>query len=203
MYGSIQVTFSLIEYFIWKIILFIKSVFLQQIGNIHVVMYFPFVCNIAFLILISNILGLVPYSFTLTSHIYFTATLSISLFIGLSIIGMLNSGIQFLNFFIPSGIDNKGLLYFLICIEVVSYFMRPLSLAIRLFANMLAGHTLLFILGGAVLTTEMYKIYFVIVLPVLAVIAIVVLEIAIAFIQTYVFTILMVLYLFDMYNLSH
>jgi ATP synthase subunit 6 len=102
---------------------------------------------VAIFILTFNLLGLVPYSFTLTSHLFVTFTLSVSLFIGITIFGIWLNGFQFVEFFIPKGVSNIALRYFLVLIEILSYIIRPFSLGIRLFANMLAGHTLMYILG--------------------------------------------------------
>lgn len=127
---------------------------------------------------------------------------ALPLFIGITIIGILNNGLNFLNFFVPSGIGNIFLLGFLIIIEIVSYLIRPLSLSIRLFANMLAGHTLLFILMGAVLTIQRFGVLFLVFLPLLIVLGIILLEVGIAFIQAYVFCVLIILYLVDMYSIE-
>ena len=186
---------SLVEQFI----LFIRSLVYELMQNLHVFLYFPVLLTLSSFVLVSNIYGLFPYGFTLTSHIFVTFICSMSVFIGITIIGILNNSINFVKFFIPSGVGNIGLTIFLTIIEIVSYLIRPLSLSIRLFANMLAGHTLLFILIGAILSVQSYKVYFIFIFPLVIVIGIVFLEVAIAFIQAYVFSVLMILYLLDMY----
>lgn len=182
-----------------SIIGFVRSILLQQSTNSHIFIYFPLLMSMACLILFSNLYGLIPYGFTLTSHIYATLSWALSFFIGITIVGFITNGCGFFYFLVPSGVENIGLLLFLVLIEVVSYLIRPLSLSIRLFANMLAGHTSLFISTGAVLSIHKYNFYLVVFLPLFIVSGIVLLEIGIAFIQCYVFTILLIIYLVDMY----
>lgn len=186
----------------YNFITFIKNIILQQGCNLHFFLYFPILITLSSFVLFSNIYGLVPYGFTTTSHIFTTLMCALPLFIGITIIGILNNGLNFLNFFVPSGIGNIFLLGFLIIIEIVSYLIRPLSLSIRLFANMLAGHTLLFILMGAVLTIQRFGVLFLVFLPLLIVLGIILLEVGIAFIQAYVFCVLIILYLVDMYSIE-
>ncbi len=111
--------------------------------------YFPFVLTLFFFILFCNVLGLVPYSFTPTSHIIVTFAMALVVFIGVTVIGFAKHGLHFLSFFVPKGVP-VALLLLLVPIEVISYFVRPFSLSIRLFANMLAGHTMLKVFGGFV-----------------------------------------------------
>lgn len=172
----------------------------QQVTNIHFFIYLPLLFSLLFFILNSNYNGLIMYTLTITSHIWLTFSISLSCFIGITIIGYLNNQNNLKNFFIPAGITNIFLLYFVIFIEILSYLMRPLSLSIRLFANMLAGHTLLFILGNSVLSTKSYGVWGLNIIPLLIVAAILLLELAIAGIQAYVFWILSIIYLSDMYN---
>ena len=149
-------------------------------------------------ILFGNVLGMVPYNFTYTSHIIVTFGLAGFIFLGVTIIGILKHGINFLKFFIPSGVPIP-LLPILIPIEIISYLVRPISLSLRLFANMMAGHTmlkvfasfivLLGILGGGA--------------PLALVVVLTGFEIMIAVLQAYVFTILCCLYLNDALNLHH
>lgn len=189
--------------FINNLIKMIINIYYQQIINVHILLYFPLIFSICIFILFSNLYGLFPYGFTISSHIWLTASLAISIFIGITLIGFINSGLNFLKFFIPAGVTNKILLYFLIFIEIISYMIRPLSLAIRLFANMLAGHTLLYILLGSALVVSKTKIYFLVFLPLLIIFLVIFLEIGIAFIQTYVFVILILIYFIDVYTIGH
>lgn len=110
--------------------------------------FFSLIVTLFYFILFSNLLGLLPYGFTLTSQLYLTFACAISLFIGITLIGMYLNKFNFIKFFIPSSVANKPLRIFLVFIEVLSYVIRPFSLGIRLFANMLAGHTLIFILAN-------------------------------------------------------
>lgn len=105
--------------------------------------------------------------------------------------------------FVPKDIDNKALKYFLVIIEIVSYIIRPFSLAIRLFANMLAGHTLLYILNTFLVYVITKKWFLVFIIPFVVIFMVFILEVANAFIQAYVFTTLLVIYINDIYNVSH
>ncbi len=104
--------------------------------------FFPFIFTLFLFILFGNILGMVPYNFTYTSHIVVTFGLAGFIFLAVTLIGIAKHGIRFLKFFVPSGVP-FALLPILIPIEVISYFVRPVSLSLRLFANMMAGHTML------------------------------------------------------------
>lgn len=104
--------------------------------------FFPFFFTFFLFILITNIIGLVPYSFTITSHLIVTFSLACTIFIGINIICIQKHGIKMLSLFLPSG-SSLALALLLVPIEIVSYFFRPISLSVRLFANMMAGHTLL------------------------------------------------------------
>ncbi len=99
--------------------------------------YFPFIFTIFIFILFGNVLGMVPYSFTYTSHIAVTFSLALVIFLGVTLIGIIKHGFKFLKFFVPSGVP-KTLLPLLIPIEIISYFIRPVSLSLRLFANMMS-----------------------------------------------------------------
>ena len=98
-------------------------------------------------LLFGNMLGVIPYSYTFTSQIIVTFVLALFIFIGVTLIAIFKHGTHFLTFFVPPGAP-KVLIPFLIIIEVVSYFVRPVSLSVRLFANMLAGHTMLKVFAG-------------------------------------------------------
>jgi ATP synthase subunit 6 len=109
--------------------------------------YFPFVFVTFIFILLANLLGMVPYTFTVTSHVIITFSLGLSTFFGITIIGFKEHGLHFFSFFLPPGAP-IAMAPFLVLIEIVSYLFRGISLSIRLFANMMAGHTLLKILAG-------------------------------------------------------
>ena len=104
--------------------------------------YFPFIFTLFVFLLFGNMLGLIPYSYTFTSQIVVTFAMAAFVFVGVTLIALFKHGLHFFSFFVPAGAP-KVLIPFLIVIEVISYFVRPVSLSVRLFANMLAGHTML------------------------------------------------------------
>jgi F-type H+-transporting ATPase subunit a len=157
--------------------------------------FFPFVFTLFMFILFSNLLGLVPYSFTVTSHIIVTFALAAIVFVGVTIVGIVKHGWHFLRLFVPEGVPVL-LLLLLVPIELLSYFIRPFTLSIRLFANMLAGHTMLAIFGGFAAS-----IWLVAVFPLAINVALVGLELLVAVLQAYVFAILTCLYLRDALHL--
>ena len=181
--------------------LFIVDIVKQQAGN-KAIKYFPLIFTTFMFILFSNLIGLVPENFTSTSHIIITFTLSLSFNIGFLMIGFLTYGLGYLWFFVPSGAP-KALLPLIVVIEVVSYCLRPFSLAIRLFANMMAGHTLLYILSSFVIGLGNTKYLVLGLVPFVLVAAVIFLEIGIAFLQAYVFAILLAIYLNDALNINH
>jgi F-type H+-transporting ATPase subunit a len=157
--------------------------------------YFPFVFTLFMFVLFSNFLGLIPYSFTVTSQIIVTFALAAAVFIGVTIIGFVKHGAHFLRLFVPEGVP-MILLLLLVPIELLSYFIRPFTLSIRLFANMLAGHTMLAIFGGFAASVGLLAF-----LPVALDVAILALEVLVAALQAYVFAILTCLYLRDALHL--
>jgi len=160
--------------------------------------YFPFIFSLFMFVLFCNMLGMLPYSFTVTSHIIVTFALAAVIFIGVTIIGFVNHGIRYLKIFIPSGVPIV-LLPIIVIIEIISYLSRPVSLSVRLFANMLAGHTMLKVFGGFVISLGIIGGW----LPLTFTVALTGLEILIAFLQAYVFAILTCIYLNDALNLNH
>ena len=157
--------------------------------------YFPFLFTLFMFILLGNLLGMIPYSFTFTSHIVVTFALAALVFLGVTAIGISRHGIRFLMLFVPHGVP-KVLLLLLVPIEMLSYFIRPFTLSIRLFANMVAGHTMLAIFAG--FTGSLGIFFFA---PILMDSALVLLEFLVAVLQAYVFTILSCLYLKDAIHL--
>jgi F-type H+-transporting ATPase subunit a len=157
--------------------------------------YFPFVFTLFMFILFSNVLGLLPYSFTTTSHIIVTFGLAIVVFLGITVIGVVRHKAKFVRLFVPSGVP-LFLLPLLIPIEIISYLTRPVSLSLRLFANMMAGHTLLKVFGGFVVALGLFGVA-----PLIFIVALYGLELIVAFLQAYVFTILTCLYLNDAIHL--
>ena len=160
--------------------------------------YFPFVFSLFMFVLFCNMLGMLPYSFTVTSHIIVTFALAAIIFIGVTIIGFVNHGVGYLKLFIPSGVP-VFLLPLIVIIEIISYLARPVSLSVRLFANMMAGHTMLKVFGGFVISLGIIGGW----LPLSFTVALTGLEILIAFLQAYVFAILTCIYLNDALNLNH
>ena len=157
--------------------------------------YFPFVFTIFMFVLIGNMVGMIPYSFTFTSHIIVTFALATIVFIGVTVLGFVKHGLRFFSFFIIPGLP-WYMLPLLIPIEVISYLSRPISLSVRLFANMLAGHTLLKVFAGFVVSLGFAGF-----LPLAFIVALTGLEILIAFLQAYVFAILTCLYINDALHL--
>lgn len=155
----------------------------------------PFTFTLFFFILSANLIGLTPYGFTTTSFIIKTFILSAGLLIGLTITGLILQGTAFFHLFVPSGVP-AALLPMLVFIEVVSYVSRAFSLAIRLFANMMSGHSLLNILSGFCVSIAK-KSYALALIPFLIILAISFLEVGIAILQAYVFVVLFCIYLND------
>ena len=164
--------------------------------------YFPFIFTLFMFILFSNLLGLIPYSYTVTSQIVVTFAMALFIFIGVTNIAVVKHGFHFFSFFIPSGAP-KALLPLIFVIEVISYFIRPVSLSVRLFANMLAGHTMLKVFGGLAVMIAGAGGVFVAgsILPLVAIIGLTGLEVLVACLQAYVFTILTCMYLNDAIHL--
>jgi F-type H+-transporting ATPase subunit a len=160
--------------------------------------YFPFIFSLFMFVLFCNMLGMLPYSFTVTSHIIVTFALAAIIFVGVTIIGFVNHGVGYLKLFIPSGVP-LFLLPLIVIIEIISYLARPVSLSVRLFANMMAGHTMLKVFGGFVISLGIIGGW----LPLSFTVALTGLEILIAFLQAYVFAILTCIYLNDALNLNH
>jgi len=163
--------------------------------------YLSFIFSLFMFILLGNLLGMLPYSFTWTSHIIVTFAISFFIFILVTFIAIAKHGLlKFLGFFAPSGVP-KAMLILLVPIEVISYLSRPVSLSVRLFANMMAGHTLLKVIGGFVFVLGANSFIVGGALPVAFLVALTGLEIVIAFLQAYVFAILTCLYINDAIHL--
>lgn len=189
-----------VQYFLEQIYLFIWNLIKEQSGK-KGLEYYAFIFSLFFFILFSNLLGLLPFGFTLTSHIIVTFTLSFSVIVGLTWIGFREQKLKFLDLFVPKDVS-KILVPLLVVIEVISYISRAFSLAIRLFANLMSGHTLLNILSTFVVKLMNKSIFFGIV-PLIIVLCICFLEISLAFLQAYVFTVLTCIYLNDSLHEAH
>ncbi len=160
--------------------------------------YFPFVLTLFLFVLGCNALGLIPYSFTPTSHIIVTFAMAAFVFIGVTIIAFIKHGVHFFSFFAPKGVP-LWLMPILVPIEVISYLIRPLTLSVRLFANMLAGHIMLKVFAGFVIMMGLLFGW----LPLIFTSAFFALEVLVACLQAYVFAILTCLYLNDALHLHH
>jgi F-type H+-transporting ATPase subunit a len=161
--------------------------------------YFPFVFTLFMFILFGNLLGMVPGSFTYTSHIIVTFSMAIFVVTAVTIIGIVRHGWHFFSFFAPSGCPIY-VMPLLVPIEVLSYLIRPISLSVRLFVNMMAGHIMLKTFAGFIVALGGYYL-----VPAVAPLALTIgltgLELAIAFLQAYVFTVLTCIYLHDAIHL--
>jgi F-type H+-transporting ATPase subunit a len=160
--------------------------------------YFAFIFSLFMFVLFCNMFGMIPYAFTVTSHIIVTFMLASFIFIGVTIIGFIKHGVKYLELFVPKGVPLL-LLPLIIVIEIISYLARPVSLSVRLFANMLAGHTMLKVFGGFVISLGLLGGW----LPLSFTVALIGLEILVSFLQAYVFAILTCIYLNDALNLNH
>lgn len=164
--------------------------------------YFLFVALIFYFILFGNLLGLIPYSFTVTSHLIITFTLSFSIFTGIALIGVMKHKFNFLSLFIPAN-TAFFLSLILVPIEFISFIAKPISLGVRLFINIMAGHTLLKVIvgfaWGMLLLDNLILVSHL--LPLFVLVLLMGLELGVAMIQAYVFTILTCIYLNDSINL--
>jgi len=158
--------------------------------------YFPFIFSLFMFILFANLIGLLPYSFTFTSHIIVTFAMAIMVFLGVTVIGIVRHKLHFFSFFMPAGVP-KIMAPILVPIEIVSYLSRPVSLSIRLFANMMAGHTMMKVFAGFVIPLGILGGW----APLAVDVALTGFEFLVAFLQAYVFTILTCLYLNDAIHL--
>lgn len=166
--------------------------------------YFPFVFTIFVFVLMGNVMGLLPYSFTYTSHLAVTGALALAVFFAVILFGLINHGLKFLSLFVPSDVP-WWILPFVVPIEVISFFIRPVTLSVRLFANMMAGHIMLKIVAAfAVGMSGMAAWGFMVGFPFAFIdVLLMMFELLVAFIQAYVFAILACVYLKDSVDLHH
>ena len=173
-------------------------------GNVkRAVRFFPFIFSLFIFILIANLIGLIPYSSTVTSYLIVTFSMAVMVLVGVNIIAGRFHGLVYFGHFLPSGCP-FGLYPLIIPIEFISYVFRVVSLSVRLFANMMAGHTLLAVLAGFGYTMAVgtsTDLFFHHPAPIFVVFVLVFLETAVAIIQSYVFTILTCMYLDEAINL--
>jgi F-type H+-transporting ATPase subunit a len=166
--------------------------------------FFPLIFSLFMFIAVSNMIGIIPYTFTVASHLVITAALALLVFFIVLIYGFWKNGLKFFKLFVPSGIP-VFILPLVVFIEVFSFFLRPVSHSVRLFANMLAGHIALKVFASFVPLLAALGIagYFGAVLPLGMVIALTALELLVAFLQAYVFTILTCIYINDAIHPGH
>jgi F-type H+-transporting ATPase subunit a len=157
--------------------------------------FFPVIFTLFIFILLGNMLGMIPGSFTFTSHIIVTFVMALAVFVGVTVLGFVIHGAHFLKFFVPHGAP-KAMIPLLVPIEILSYCVRPISLSVRLFVNMMAGHTMMKVFAAFVVSLGSYFV-----VPGIAPLAITValygFEFAVAFLQAYIFTVLTCIYLND------
>jgi F-type H+-transporting ATPase subunit a len=174
---------------------FVSNLLKENVGN-EGRKFFPFVFSLFMFILFCNLFGLLPGAFTVTSHIIVTAAMAIFVFVGVTIVGIVLHGLRFFTYFVPQGAP-VWLIPIMIPIEILSYFIRPMSLSVRLFANMVAGHVMLAVVGGFVFAMGVWFGW----IPLAFVTVLFGLELLIACLQAYVFTILTCIYLHDAVHL--
>jgi len=158
--------------------------------------YFPFIFSLFMFILFGNLLGLIPYSFTFTSHVAVTLGMALTVFVGVTLIGFIKHGAKFLTLFVPSGVP-AVMLILLVPIEILSYLSRPVSLSIRLFANMTAGHTMMKVFAAFIVPLGFLGGW----APFAIDVALTGFEFIVAFLQAYVFAVLSCIYLNDSLHL--
>jgi F-type H+-transporting ATPase subunit a len=183
---------------------FVASMVRSNIGP-EGMKFFPLVFSLFMFILVSNVIGIIPYAFTVSSHIIVTASLALLVFFTVVIYGFYRNGLKFFRIFVPSGIPIY-ILPLVVAIEIISFLTRPLSHSVRLFANMLAGHITLKVFAGFVvlLGTSLGAIGWIGgIVPLALTVALTALELLVAFLQAYVFAILTCIYLNDAVHPGH
>lgn len=182
---------------------FIDNLITENVGA-GAKQYFPLVFTLFVMVLVGNFLGMVPYSFTYTSHLAVTAGLALMVFFTVLVIGIARHGTHFFSLFVPPGVP-MWLLWLVVLIEIVSFISRPITLSVRLFANMVAGHVLMKVIAGfAIMFAGVGGFAWLgTLLPVAFNIVMIGFEFFIAFIQAYVFAVLTCIYLKDTMEIEH
>ena len=175
---------------------FIANMVRENVGQAGM-KYFPFVFTLFIFILALNMLGMLPYSFTVTSHIIVTFALAALVFVVVTAIGFARHGFGYMKLFVPDGVP-FWLMPLIVPIELISYLIRPISLSVRLFANMMAGHTMLKVFAGFVVSLGAFGIA-----PLAFTVAFTGLEFVVSFLQAFIFTVLTCIYLNDAVNMHH
>ena len=182
---------------------FIHGMVKDAAGEEGVKRFFPFVFTLFLFIFAANMLGMFPYFFTPTSQIIVTATMALMVFFTVLVLGLAKNGVKFFKLFVPSGVPIY-ILPLVVVIEIISFFSRPLSHSVRLFANMLAGHITLKVFGGfVVMLLGAGSFSLLSPLPLLFAVALTALEFLVAFLQAYVFSMLTCMYLHDALHPGH
>jgi F-type H+-transporting ATPase subunit a len=176
---------------------FIANMVRENVGEAGM-KYFPWIFTIFMFILVLNLLGLLPYSFTVTSHIIVTFALAAMVWLIITAIGFMNHGVGFMKLFVPSGVP-WWLMPIIIPIELISYLIRPVSHSVRLFANMMAGHAMLKVFAGFVVGLGLIGGW----APFVFLLGFTGLELVVAFLQAFIFTVLTCIYLNDAVNMHH
>ena len=176
---------------------FIANMVRENVGEAGM-KYFPWVFTIFVFILVLNLLGLLPYSFTVTSHIIVTFALAAMVWLTITAIGFINHGVGFLKLFVPDGVP-WWLMPIIIVIELLSYLIRPISHSVRLFANMMAGHVMLKLFASFVIALGLIGGW----APFVFLLGFTGLEVFVAFLQAFIFTVLTCIYLNDAVNMHH
>lgn len=162
--------------------------------------YFPYIFTLFMFILFGNLLGLIPGSFTYTSHIIVTGALAVTVIVAVTGVGIIRHGLHFFSFFVPKGVPAL-LLPMMVPIEIISYLSRPVSLSIRLFANMMAGHTMIKVFAAFVVPLGAVTLGIGGLAPIAMDVVLTGFEVLVAVLQAYVFTVLTCLYLNDALHL--
>jgi len=182
---------------------FVESIIRDTMGE-DGMRFFPLVFSLFMFILVLNLVGLIPYSFTVTSHIIITVALALLVFITVLVYGFWKNGLHFFNLFVPKGIP-VYILPAIVLIEVLSFLSRPISHSVRLFANMLAGHITINVFAGFVILLGSLGVLGGLgaTLPFAMTVALTALELLVAFLQAYVFVVLTCIYLNDALHPRH
>ena len=178
---------------------FIQNLILENVGE-KGLRYTPYLLSIFLFVLMGNFLGMIPYGFTFTSHIIVTFAMAMIIFIAVTLLGLYKHGFHFFRLFFPEGTPIY-IAPLLVPVEIMSYFTRPVSLSVRLFANMVAGHVMLKIFSGFVILLAGTSLFPLAVLPFAVNFAVIAFEFLVALLQAYVFTVLTCIYLNDAINL--
>lgn len=166
--------------------------------------FFPFIFSLFVFILVANLAGMMPYAFTVTSHLAVTMAFAIFVFLMVIVVGLARHGLSFFSLFLPPGTPIY-LAWLIILIEVISFFSRPVTLGVRLFANMTAGHILMKVFAGFMISMAAAggAVMFISWLPFVGNVAVTALEMLVSAVQAYVFALLTCVYLNDAVNLEH